>query len=202
MSTLPRFLSPRRLLGASVLLLSGLLYALGKKAPPLLSTETSAPTPAAVLAPVKDSFLHHEFVEWTLALPPESAAFDALRVSTTPLLSWVEQGTSPVVTIGLLERVPLRFDKEKDLWSARWPIPWNAPDGEYTVRMDTAALPAGLTLEQKSFRITSRSFKEVPAGFGVLTLEGLAPFHKYRAPNGERRTSAMAEWAEDRKSVV
>jgi len=177
---------------------AGLAFALSywkKHGGPLIFFEEAAP--AVRLYPLKESYFHDEFVEWALTLPEDSPGFPLLRRSTAPLMTWVEKGTVPVSTIGLTTKIPLAFDEKAGQWRARWPVPWNAHDGEYAVVFDSAAWPAGQTMPgRESFRVVSRPFKPLPPGFSVLTLEGLAPFGRYRAPDGTKRPSAIAEWAE------
>ena len=157
------------------------------------AVETDGPT----LKTSQDAYFHDAFVEWTLSVPPGSTLFDKLSSSTAPWVTWVEKDGAPVTTIGMMREAPLVFSTGTRSWSARWPVPWNAPDGTYAVRLDTAAWPAGeKTPAFPTFKIQSREFKPVPKGFGVLTLEGHAPFHVFRAPDGQKRASAMAEWAE------
>jgi hypothetical protein len=36
-----------------------------------------------------------------------------------------------VSTVGGVDRVPLRFDRNNQAYQACWPVPWNAPPGEY-----------------------------------------------------------------------
>lgn len=163
----------------------------------LVSWTPAAPDFSLQIRADKENYFHDDWVEVSLR-PATDEARQILRKSTAPVTAWVERGGKPVVTVGEMEKVRLAFDKTHGLWRARWPVPWNAPDGEYVLRVATAAFPAGLgALQEGRFNVVSRKFDPVPAGFGVMTLEGLAPLTRFVGPaGGESRVSAMAEWAE------
>jgi hypothetical protein len=147
------------------------------------------------IKPAQDEFFHDQMVEWTLQVP-EGPARSALRKMT--LWTWVEKDGQAVVTVGKIARVPLRYDHGAGLWRARWPSPWNAPDGEYHIRVDTASFPPDLPpLRPASFQIVSRRFDPVPPGFGVLVLEDMASLNNMPAPDGTRKNfTALVDWAE------
>lgn len=109
--------------------------------PDLLSpaAESDGPT----LKTTQDAYFHDAFVEWSLSVPTGSNLFDKLSASTSPWVTWVEKDGTPVTTIGMLREAPLVFSTATRSWSAHWPVPWNAPDGSYSVRLDTRAWPAG-----------------------------------------------------------
>jgi hypothetical protein len=156
-----------------------------------------APAFDLVLRPDRETYAHDAMVEFLLE-PASPKVTAALRASTAPFHGWVERDGRPVETVGVLSRVRLRYDATAGLWRARWPVPWNAPDGDYDLRLDTAALPAGLgALRQGGFRLASRPFEAVPAGMAVLTLEGQGSLARFAGPDGGApRISALAEWAD------
>ncbi|MBP9127561.1 MAG: hypothetical protein KBG07_02185 [Elusimicrobia bacterium] len=145
----------------------------------------------------QETYGHDAMVELILR-PAGDEAREALRKSTSPVTGWVERDGHPVVTVGELEKMRFAFNKETGDRRARWPVPWNALDGDYQLRLATASLPAQAeAIETGSFRVTSRTFESVPAGFGVLTLEGLGSLQRFVGPNGGApHVGAMAEWAE------
>jgi hypothetical protein len=140
-------------------------------------------------------FFHDEFVEWTLRTdsPPLQAA---LRGKS--LWTWVEKEGVPVASVGGIDRVPLEFDDKKNRWRGTWPVPWNAPDGVYRIRLDTATVSAALPpVVTKPFSVVSRPFQEIPPGFGAITLEALGTMNNAPAPDGTRKDfTAMLDWAD------
>lgn len=164
---------------------------------PLIAGPPAAPEFDLVLRPDREIYAHDALVEFLLE-PASPKITAALRASTAPFHGWVERGGRPVETVGVLTRVRLRHDATAGIWRARWPVPWNAPDGDYDLRLDTAALPSGITaVRQGGFRLASRTFEPVPAGLGVLTLEGQGSLARFAGPDGgEPRLSALAEWAD------
>jgi len=176
--------------------LAGFAYWKSHGAAPVPGPE-AAPAFDAVLRADRDVVAHDALVE--ILLEPASPKITAaLRASTSPFHGWVERDGRPVETVGVLTRVRLRFDPAAGFWRARWPVPWNAPDGDYDLRLDTAAFPASVaSIRQGGFRVVSRPFEPVPAGLGVLTLEGQGSLARFAGPDGGApRLSALAEWAD------
>lgn len=163
----------------------------------LVSWEPAAPAFALQLQADKETYAHDDLVTLTLR-PATEEARQLLKRSTVPVTAWVEREGIPVVTVGEMERVRLAFDKTRGFWQARWPVPWNAPDGNYFLRLATSALPSGLgAIHEGSFSVASRVFDPVPAGFCVLPLEGLGSLQRFTGPNGGGPSGvAMAEWAD------
>ncbi|MBK8576131.1 MAG: hypothetical protein IPN90_10830 [Elusimicrobia bacterium] len=130
----------------------------------LVSWPPAAPAFALSLQSDKESYAHDELVELSLR-PSGDAAREILRKSTVPFTAWVEREGQLVRTVGELEKMRLAYDPKEKVWRARWPIPWNAREGDYVLRLATAALPSGLgTLQAGSFQVVSRAFDPVPAG--------------------------------------
>jgi hypothetical protein len=178
--------------GAIVLVLMCYSLALGYVIFKPRETASVKPRPTGwVLAPERAGVFHDEWVDFSLTPPPASAAFRPLKDVT----AWVSRGTAPVTTIGELERVTLRYDRSAALWRGRWPVPWNAPDGNYQLNVDTTALPAGAKIDAQTFQVASRAFEPLPAGFGVLTLEGFYPLDRIPGPDGKASLGALGDWA-------
>ncbi len=197
---LPRFVSRRGGIFLAAFFTTSVVlgYALWKThGAPLVSWSPAAPSFSLRLEADKETYLHDDLVEIRLR-PGSEEAGQTLRSSTAPLTAWVERDGMAVVTIGEMEKVRLLFEKTPGFWRARWPIPWNAREGDYALRLATAALPAGLgAVQEGTFRVAARPFEPVPAGFGVLTLEGLGALQRFVGPDGgEPHSGAMAEWAD------
>jgi hypothetical protein len=153
------------------------------------------PVKGVVLAADKADHFHDEFVELTLRA--ETPALLDLLKSTGPYNAWVERDGRRVITIGELAQVRLRYDQDEGLFRARWPVPWNAPDGEYRLRLSSGPWPAGLPpVETGTFRVNSRPFTPIPPGFAVLTLEGYRALDKIPGPDGVADAGGFPSWAE------
>jgi hypothetical protein len=163
----------------------------------LVTLDATAPEYSLQLQADQETYAHDHWVTLTLR-PSSDEVRQLMKRSTAPVVSWVERDGTPVVTVGEMEKVKLVFEKAHGLWRARWPIPWNAPDGIYSLRLTTTSLPVGIgSVQEGNFSVASRDFDPVPAGFGVLTLEGLGSLNRFPGPNGGPPSAGvMAEWAE------
>jgi hypothetical protein len=153
------------------------------------------PVTGLALAADKTDHFHDEFVEITLRA--ETPALMDLLKSTGPYSSWVERDGKRVTTVGETIEVPLRYDAEENLFRARWPVPWNAPDGEYQLDLSSRPWPAGAPRPQMgTFRVVSRPFDQIPPGFAVLTLEGYRALDRIPGPDGVKGIGGFPGWAE------
>jgi len=167
-----------------------------KKSLPLGAVETDVPAFGLKLMADREVYFHDGLVEMTLQAG-SAGLRETLRSSTGPWVAWVEKDGKPVVTIGEMKKVRLRYDKASSVWRGKWPIPWNAPDGAYDLKVDTAPFTGIPDVETKPFVVKSRRFKVVPAGFGVVTLEGLGSLSRFPGPRGIPASGeSMAQWAE------
>ena len=94
----------------------------------------------------RPSYLHYDIVELRLAL--NDPVLDA-RFQQDPPRVVVRRGGAPVTTIGGLRALTMTR-AAAGLWTARWPVPWNAPAGAY--------LPALLGREELKDRLKIASF--------------------------------------------
>jgi hypothetical protein len=153
------------------------------------------PVSGVVLAADKRDHFHDEFV--SLTLRAESPEIVTLLRSTGPYRVWVEREGVPVVTVGQMETATLSYNAGEGLFEARWPVPWNAPDGEYTLHLATSPWPAGVAApETLPFRVISRGFDPIPPGFAALTLEGFRRLDGIPGPDGIKSISGFPAWAE------
>lgn len=123
-----------------------------------------APRPPAAFRLSKAEYGRHELVTWR---PPHPA-----RV--------YRDGRLVTTIAGLTEA------------RGRWPVPWNAPAGEYEVVVSTPALRA-------RFRVVPRKPLPLPEGFSVVTWESELPLRSLRvtAPDGSRKDwRGLLDWVE------
>lgn len=138
------------------------------------------------LAASKPDHYHYDIVE--LDLISGDPALDESFAAAPPRFV-VMRGTETLTTIaGIRELRGRRVAPGR--WTARWPVPWNAPAGSYRPalvgRPDLAA-----RVQIAPFRISRRTPKPMPKGFVVATLESAMPLAtmKVKAPDG-----SMTDW--------
>lgn len=122
------------------------------------------PRPRQALRVSKPEVGRHEIVEWSPPLPAR-----------------VYRNGRLVSTIGGLTEVP-----------GRWPVPWNAPAGDYEVVSSTPVL-------RSSFKIVPRKPLPLPEGFSALTWESEVSLRtvKVRAPDGAVKDwRGLLDWVE------
>ena len=138
------------------------------------------------LAATRSEYLHYDIVELTLRARDHKLGAD---FSEKPHRIVVTRGGAALTTIaGIREMIAVRA--APGLWTARWPVPWNAPAGEYRpVLLDHPELADRLKIS--SFMITRRKPLPMPKGFVVATLESVNPLSSMRVkgPDGQ-----MTDW--------
>jgi hypothetical protein len=141
-------------------------------------------------------YLHYDIVE--IRLKTADPALDA-EFSLSPPRAVVTRGGEVLTTIAGIREMTLTREA-LGLWVARWPVPWNAPPGDY--------VPALLGREDlkdrmkiSPFHIGRRTPKPMPpGGFVVATLESVAPLATMRvkAPDGTMKDwRGLLDWAQD-----
>lgn len=145
------------------------------------------------LESARTDYLHYDFVD--LRLTAKDPALLA-ELERTPPRAVVLRGGAPVTTIAGVREMAMA-PVARGVWAARWPVPWNAPVGEYVpalVGRDDLAE----RLRVRPFRIGRRTPKPLPPGFVVLTLESVAPLATMRvkAPDGTVKDwRGLLDWA-------
>ncbi len=141
---------------------------------------------ALTLSASKTEHLHYDIVE--LSLVSGDPSLDESFVASPPRFV-VTRGSETLTTIaGIREMKAVRTAPGR--WSARWPVPWNAPPGEYRpALLGRADLAERLTIAP--FMIARRKPKPMPKGFVVATLESVMPLAsmKVKGPDG-----VMTDW--------
>jgi len=140
-------------------------------------------------------YLHYDFVDLRLSL--HDRELDA-QFQDAPPRAVVTRGGEPVTTIaGIREMTLARVGPGQ--WMARWPVPWNAPPGEYRPEL-LGREDLKDRLRISPFRIGRRTPAPLPNGFVVLTLESVAPLATMRvkAPDGTMKDwRGLLDWAQD-----
>ncbi len=141
-------------------------------------------------------YRHYDIVE--IRLETADHALDE-EFSKFPPRAVVTRGGAVLDTVaGLRELVLARAGP--GVWIGRWPVPWNAPAGDYV-----PALLGGGKLKDRlraaPFRVGRRTPKPLPpGGLIVATLESVEPLATMRvkAPDGtEKDWRGLLDWAQD-----
>ncbi len=148
---------------------------------------------ALTLSASKLEHFHYDIVE--LSLVSADSSLDE-SFSAAPPRFVVMRGTETLTTIaGIREMVARRV--APGLWTARWPVPWNAPPGDY--RPALLGRPDLVErLQAPAFKIVRRVPKPMPKGFVVATLESVMPLSsmKVKAPDGTTTDwRGLLDWA-------
>ncbi len=138
------------------------------------------------LAASKLEHLHYDIVE--LSLVCGDPALDESFSAVAPRFV-VMRGSETLTTIAGIREMSARR-VAPGLWTARWPVPWNAPPGDYRpALLGRPDLAERLTVSP--FKIARRKPKPMPKGFVVATLESVAPLAsmQVKGPDGN-----MTDW--------
>lgn len=133
------------------------------------------------LSASKADHFHYDIVE--LTLNSGDSAVSGSFLSSPPHFV-VMRGSQTITTIAGIREMTAK-NVAPGAWTARWPVPWNAPVGEYRpVLLGRPDLAAKLKISP--FRIGRRVPKAMPKGFVVATLESVMPLSsmKVKAPDG------------------
>ncbi|MDE2141085.1 MAG: hypothetical protein KGJ84_01565 [Elusimicrobia bacterium] len=139
------------------------------------------------------AYLHYDFVDLRLSLRDRALEDEFAKA---PPRAVVTRGGAEVTTIAGIREMTMRPLGPGE-WMARWPVPWNAPVGEYLpVLLGRDDLKDRLVVAP--FRIGRRTPAPLPKGFVVLTLESVAPLDAMRvkAPDGTMKDwRGLLDWA-------
>ncbi len=145
------------------------------------------------LAASKTEHLHYDIVE--LSLVSGDAAINDSFAAAPPRFVVTRDSETVTTVAGISEMTAKKTGP--GTWTARWPVPWNAPAGEYR-----PALLGRPDLAQRvkivPFRIGRRVPKAMPRGFVVATLESVMPLEsmKVKGPDGkETDWRGLVDWA-------
>ena len=146
------------------------------------------------LAAGRADYLHYDLVD--IRLSARDRVLDAEFARAPPRVVVRRDGAEVTTVAGIREVTLARAGP--GLWTARWPVPWNAPAGDYVPvllgREDLAD-----RLRVASFRVGRRAPAPLPPGFVALTLESVAPLAAMRVtgPDGTVKDwRGMLDWAQ------
>jgi hypothetical protein len=139
-------------------------------------------------------YLHYDIVDVRLeTLDPELDA----QFAAAPPRAVVTRGGEALTTIAGIKELTLAR-ASPGVWTARWPVPWNAPTGDYVPELfGRDDLRERLLVAP--FRIGRRTPRPLPPGFVVATLETVAPLATMRvvAPDGTKKDwRGLLDWAQ------
>lgn len=153
--------------------------------------------PDIFLETEKSNHLHYDFVD--ISARTRNRRFKE-EFKRKILYALVYKGTSPVPTIGKKWSVKLKYNGKDDSWQGKWPVPWNAPEGEYRVKIWLSPkLKKKVRLRECRFFISRREPRELTPGLCVMTMENMRPLKTMRVkgPNGETGDwRKLLDWVE------
>lgn len=142
----------------------------------------------------RDGFYHDQFIE--IVLNTRDPVLNARWALNPPRVA-VTRGGAVVETIAGIRELP--FVPSRGGFSAKWPCPWNAPEGTYELELRDSGIDDADRIRKRSFRILRRKPKPIPNGYAVLTMESVDSFRNMRVktPSGEVKDwKGMFDWVE------
>ena len=143
----------------------------------------------------RTEYLHYDIVE--VRLRTADPALDG-EFSRSPPRAVVARGGEILTTIAGIRELTLSR-AAPGLWIARWPVPWNAPPGEYVPAL-LGAEELKDRLKVAPFHIGRRTPKSLlPGALVVATLESVSPLATMRvkAPDGSAKDwRGLLDWAQ------
>jgi len=149
--------------------------------------------PDIILKTDKKIYFHYDFV-FISVTPARRTVREKLKGTT--LYALVHRDNNPVITIGRRPSFPLAYNKKTKSWECKWPVPWNAPDGQYHVSLNIQ-LVKNFNISECSFSIARRKPEEIPNGMCIVTMENMNPLATMRmkGPGGESGDwKKLLEW--------
>ena len=145
----------------------------------------------------KSNHLHYDFVG--ISARTRDRRFKE-EFKNSILRAIVYKGISPVPTVGKKWFVKLKYNGKDGSWQGKWSVPWNAPEGEYRVKIWLfPKLKKKVRLRECRFFISRREPRELTPGLCVMTMENMRPLKTMRVkgPNGETGDwRKLLDWVE------
>jgi hypothetical protein len=142
-------------------------------------------SPDIYLRTEKKTHLHYDFVDISAGIRDKNFKED-FKHRILPAI--IYRGISPVPTIGKRWSVGLKYNEKDGRWQGRWPVPWNAPEGKYRIKIWLPSeLKKKIRLRQRKFFIARRKPQKLNPGLCVMTMENMRPLKTMRVkgPDGE-----------------
>jgi len=142
---------------------------------------------------------HFDFV--TIVANPRNG-FKQKDFKSFQLCAQVYRNGLIVETVGRKESIILSYNGKKGVWEGRWPVPWNAEDGIYEIRLVSPLRVNSreINVVPTDFKINRRIPPKMPEVTTVLTYENTRPFEilKIRGPDGRvGNWKKLLDWAKE-----
>ncbi len=125
------------------------------------------------------TYLHYDYVDIN-ASPGSEDILNQLK--NRRIVAFVYRGEELVSTIGYKKFIYLAYDSKNKTWRGRWPVPWNAEEGEYKVKLRYLPISGKkqFRVSECAFKIRSRKPAKLNPPVSILTLEYSKPFNKMK----------------------
>lgn len=138
--------------------------------------------------------LHHDFAELRVRVGDPQARE---RFAASPPRVAVTRDGEVAATVAGIREVTLRR-MAPGLWGGRWPVPWNAPTGEYRPVL-VGADDLAERVRAEPFRVGRRKPQVAADGLVVATLERMVPLAEMRVKGPDGRETdwrGLLDWTQ------
>lgn len=147
----------------------------------------------------KKAYYHFEIIK-IFAEPKNVQIPEELR--NEKITAVVVFESNVVTTIGGLANLYLSYSSSTARWEGSWPCPWNAPDGEYEVKLHLSdkLREQNLTIDSMpAFKITRKKPTKFSNPACVITMEDSSPIISRRVVNPDGKATdwkGLLDWIE------
>ena len=155
-------------------------------------------SPDVELKTDKEAYLHYDYV-YVYACPKFRNIPKKLSLQKLTVLFYKDDVLIP--TVGNRKSLSLDYDKTMKTWRGKWPVPWNAQEGNYQIKISTSNITENykLTTNKCRFQIIRRKPLEMPFPVTAITMESMKPLRSIRFPSVNGSTGSWKElfnWAD------
>lgn len=141
-----------------------------------------------ILSTSKKEYLHYEFVAIKVKIRNSKIQKSLMRNN---LYALVYKDDKKVVTIGQKGVVNLKYNPDNLLWEGKWPVPWNAEEGEYLIKLfpSQEIIKKGKNkIWETKFFIKRRPLFNLKPGLCIVTFENPVPLRNkwIEGPDGKK----------------
>lgn len=158
---------------------------------PATPPTAEAPGPLTV-STSQAEYLRYDIVRVRVTADPKELG----AVRAEDLAGTITRRGAVVPTVGGVRELRFR-ERGPGVFEARWPVPWNPPQGEYRAEV-RAETPSGRYAASAAFTITARRPKRPAKALCVVTLESDGRWDRLAvaSPGPNRDWRALVDWAE------